>query len=101
MLLWHYRIGAAAVGWIALTLMAVAQSGPSYQEAPTGDVWITPNQLNSFRHTATGQETSGKTEMPTGDVWLAPDDTARIAQPKAHLQQDAKETDYPNNGSVK
>jgi leucyl aminopeptidase (aminopeptidase T) len=100
-MLWHSRIGAAAVGWIALTHMAVAQSGPSYQEAPTGDVWITPNQPNSFRHRATGRETSGKTEMPTGDVWLAPDDTARIAQPKAHLQQDATETDYPNNGSVK
>jgi hypothetical protein len=98
MLLWHYRIGTAAVGWIALTLVAVAQSGPSYQDVPTGDVWITPSQT-PFIIAPQGRNRRGKMEMPTGDVWLSSDDIARIAQPKAHPQQDAKGTDDLNNGS--
>ena len=100
MLLWHYRIGAAAVGWIALTLVADAQSGASHQGVPSGDVWITPNKPGSIPRDVIGQ-TSNNRETPTGDVWLAPDGVTRTDQPKAHPQQDARGSDYVNNGSLK
>ena len=101
MFLWHCRIAAAAVGWIALTLVAVAQSGTGHQDVPSGDVWITPNKSRSIPRDAVGQTTPNSSEIPTGDVWLAPDGVARTAQPKAPPQRDARETDYVNNGSRK
>ena len=101
MLLWHYRIGAAAVGWMALTLVAVAQSGASLENVPLGDVWIAPNNPNSVPRNVIGQTTSNSLKtIPTGDVWLAPDGVTRTAQPKAQPQQGAREI-YLNNGSLK
>jgi len=101
MLIWHCRIGAAAVGWIALTLVAVAQSGASHQDMPTGDVWIAPDGPSSAPRGGFGKTGSANPSVPTGDVWLAPDGITRTVQPNTLPQQAERETDFVNNGSPK
>jgi hypothetical protein len=89
---WHYGIGAAAVGWIALTPAAAAQSGTGHQDAPSGDVWITPDKPSSIPRHLIGQTTPNNSEIPTGDVWPAPDGVTRTAQPEAKPQQETRRT---------
>ena len=48
---------------------AVAQSGPSYQLPPLGDVWITAGQPRPFFRGAVEATSSVSQDVPTGDVW--------------------------------
>jgi hypothetical protein len=54
---------------MASTRMAFAQSGPSYQALPLGDVWITAQAPKPLVPGAIEATASARQDMPTGDVW--------------------------------
>jgi hypothetical protein len=67
---WRSIVGLAAASWIALTVVAIAQSKDDWQ-LPTGDVWITPDHPYLFY--LHPKEKSSTTGMAMGDVWVVPD----------------------------
>jgi hypothetical protein len=92
----HFIIRLASLGWIILTLSAIAQPAPNYQDVPSGDVWIASGATSSFPRGAIEKATSARSETPTGDVWLTTRDVTGTAQ----LQQNAAEPDRLEIGGV-
>jgi hypothetical protein len=95
----QYKIATAAVGLMALPLVALAQPAASPLDAPTGDVWITPGGP-SPSPTGAGRAGSVNAQLPTGDVWPAEGGMTRTAQPAPPQAQAAAREDIAA-GSVK
>lgn len=87
---WSSKIAPAAAAWIAMTLIATAGPIASNTDAPTGDVWITPEAPSP---TPTAQQNLAHRPLPTGDFWPAEDDTTRAADAPAppHDQSAARD----------
>ena len=94
---WRSIVGLAAASWIALTVVAIAQSKDNWQ-LPMGDVWITPDHPYLFYlHPKKKTFTMG---TAVGDVWLVPDQDERSAQAKSERQNEAKEQSGQKNSAV-
>ena len=78
---WSLRITPAAAAWIAMTVVASAGPLTSEADAPTGDVWITPDVPRPSLPLAT-QNTPVR-QLPTGDFWPADDSAIRTADTPA------------------
>lgn len=84
---WRSIVGLAAASWIALTVVAIAQSKDDWQ-LPMGDVWITPDHPYLFYlHPKKKTFTMG---TAVGDVWVIPDQDERSAQLQFERQDEAK-----------
>lgn len=95
---WHCRMGSAALAWIAMTALAVAQPVAAPADVPTGDVWIAPGALGPFLR-GDAQASSATPRPPTGDVWPAADGVTSTARTPA--PRDAAVPEEVATGSVK
>jgi hypothetical protein len=97
MLLSSLKVALIVVAWIALPLVAEAQSGPE-DNPPTGDVWITPQAQYLYRPRS-GVATSAKPELLLGDVWVTPNDAGndgrKAPQDKSTETAVVEDVDHP------
>ena len=77
------KLAAAAAAWIAMAAIAAAQPMPTAPDAPTGDVWVTPDAPTPTPLTAQAQRTPLYRQLPTGDFWPAEGDAVRTADAPA------------------
>ena len=83
---WPLKIAAAAVAWIAMTLLASAAPLTRDVDTPTGDVWIT--QAPSAAPAQTAHRTPVQRPLPTGDFWPPDDEEATRAADAPALPRD-------------
>ena len=94
---WRSIVGLAAASWIALTVVAIAQSKDNWQ-LPMGDVWITPDHPYLFYlHPKKKTSTMG---AAIGDVWVVPDQDERGARLKSERHEEAKEPMRSKNSAA-